>query len=158
MKEIKGNLISLAKEGRFDIIGHGCNCFCRMGSGIAPQIKEAFPSAWTADLATNTGDITKLGSYTIGYEIVYKTEYSPQKLIVLNIYTQFTHNASTKPLDYEALTLAFRKINYNYKGKSIALPLIGAGLAGGDWNKIREIIMNELKDMDVIIVHYDGTK
>jgi len=30
MKEITGNLITLAKEGHFDMIVHGCNCFCTM--------------------------------------------------------------------------------------------------------------------------------
>ena len=34
-KEIEGNLISLALAGNFDVIAHGCNCFCTMQSGIA---------------------------------------------------------------------------------------------------------------------------
>jgi O-acetyl-ADP-ribose deacetylase (regulator of RNase III) len=41
-REIDGNLIKLAKMGKFDVIGHGCNCFCTMGAGIAPQMAEAF--------------------------------------------------------------------------------------------------------------------
>ena len=35
MKIIKGNLISLALAGEFEVIIHGCNCFCTMGAGIA---------------------------------------------------------------------------------------------------------------------------
>jgi O-acetyl-ADP-ribose deacetylase (regulator of RNase III) len=31
MKVIKGDLIQLAKDGKFDLIVHGCNCFCTMG-------------------------------------------------------------------------------------------------------------------------------
>jgi len=31
---------------------------------------------------------------------------------------------------------------------------IGAGLAGGDWNRIKVIIQTELKDMDVTVVIY----
>jgi len=157
MKEIKGNLIRLAKEARFDIIVHGCNCFCRMGSGLAPQIKKNFPSAWAADAATEAGDIRKLGSYTFGTELVHDKNDQPEVLIVINAYSQYTYDASTKPLDYEALTLALRKINHNYKGKSIGVPLIGAGLAGGEWERIKIIIETELKDMKVTIVHYDGT-
>jgi O-acetyl-ADP-ribose deacetylase (regulator of RNase III) len=40
--EINGDLIALAKEGKFDVITHGANCFCTMGAGIAPQMAKAF--------------------------------------------------------------------------------------------------------------------
>jgi O-acetyl-ADP-ribose deacetylase (regulator of RNase III) len=150
MKEIKGDLITLAKEGNFDLIGHGCNCFCRMGRGIAPQIKEAFPEAWRADEQTIKGDIKKLGNFTYGLHYL-----NNKSLIVLNIYSQYGYDSSSKPIDYEALTLALRKINKIYKNRKIGLPLIGAGLAGGDWNRIKNIIETELQDMGVIIVHYE---
>ena len=39
MKIIKGDLIKLALQGEFDVIVHGCNCFCTMGAGIAKSIK-----------------------------------------------------------------------------------------------------------------------
>jgi len=39
---IKGNLITLAKKGEFDVIVHGCNCLNVMGAGIAKQIKKTF--------------------------------------------------------------------------------------------------------------------
>ncbi len=32
---INGDLIDLAKNGNFDVIIHGCNCFRTMGVGIA---------------------------------------------------------------------------------------------------------------------------
>lgn len=41
-KEIKGDLIKLALEGEFDVIAHGCNCFCTMGAGIAVAMKNTF--------------------------------------------------------------------------------------------------------------------
>jgi O-acetyl-ADP-ribose deacetylase (regulator of RNase III) len=50
-----------------------------------------------------------------------------------------------------------RKMNAIFKGKHIGLPLIGAGLAGGDWEVIKNIIQTELADCNVTIVHYDGT-
>jgi len=37
----------------------------------------------------------------------------------------------------------------------IGLPKIGAGLAGGDWNRIKEIIKTELTDCKVTVVIYD---
>ena len=51
-----GDLIEAAKSGEINVFGHGCNCFCTMGSGIAPLIKESstpvcqqmFPIRFTA--------------------------------------------------------------------------------------------------------------
>ena len=53
MKVVYGDLIDMALEGHFDVIVHGCNCFCAMGAGIAKQIKETFRSAYNEDLKTN---------------------------------------------------------------------------------------------------------
>ena len=41
-QEIEGDLIALAKQGKFDVITHGCNCMSNMGAGIAPQMAKAF--------------------------------------------------------------------------------------------------------------------
>ncbi len=34
MKTIKGDLIELALNGKFDLIILGCNCFCTIGAGL----------------------------------------------------------------------------------------------------------------------------
>ena len=49
MKTLQGDLIALAQAGAFDVIAHGCNCFCTMGRGIVGSIKVHFPEAWSAD-------------------------------------------------------------------------------------------------------------
>ncbi len=64
MKRIEGDLIRLANLGHFDVIIHGCNCFCTMGAGIAKAIREQYPAAYEADLATEKGNRGKLGSYS----------------------------------------------------------------------------------------------
>jgi O-acetyl-ADP-ribose deacetylase (regulator of RNase III) len=151
MKEIEGDLIKLAKEGHFDLIIQGCNCFCRMGSGLAKQVASDIPDAVKSDNLTIPGDINKLGNFTVG--IIYDYNNKPISKI-FNCYTQYTFDASKKPLDYEALTLCLRKINYICKGQKIGVPLIGSGLAGGDWNIIKKIIEKELNNMEVTVVHF----
>jgi len=143
MKEIKGNLITLANEGNFQIIAHGCNCFNTFGSGIAKEIKERLPEAYKVDHRTKKGDINKLGNMT---------KYSYDNFTILNCYTQYSYSNYEPQLDYEALTLCLRKINNTYKSMSIGLPLIGCGKAGGNWVVVLDIIEKELKDMDVTIV------
>lgn len=152
MKEITGNIIELAKEGHFDMIIHGCNCFCTMGAGLAKQIKDVFPKAFEADCKTKKGDMLKLGGLTGSSERT--NDGNP--LLVINAYTQYDYNATNKPIDYEALILCLRKINHLYKGKSVAVPRMGAGLAGGDWAKIKGIIKHELSGMSVTIINFNN--
>jgi len=151
MKIIKGDLIKLAKEGRFDVIVHGCNCFCTQGAGIAKQMKKEFNTdKFPLEKPKYKGSINKLGC------IDYK-EF--EKVTVVNAYTQYNYgknhsDGDKNPLDYEAFTLCMRKINHRFKGLHIGLPKIGCGLAGGSWNKVKEIINKELKYCNITIVKY----
>jgi len=134
MKIIKGDLIKLALEGKFDVIIHGCNCFCTMGAGIAKDIKSEFPEAYEADLKTEKGNKDKLGTYSNA--IIERSAY---KIIIINAYTQYHHKGRRMKADYEAIRSVFKKIKSNYPGRKIGYPKIGAGLAGGDWNIISEV-------------------
>jgi O-acetyl-ADP-ribose deacetylase (regulator of RNase III) len=150
--EIHGDLIQLAQSGHFDVIAHGCNCFCVMGRGVAPQMAKAFGcDSYKMEDKKTIGDINKLGQ--IDYDWVSLS--NGRGVYVVNIYSQYTPNAHTKPLDYEALTLGLRKMNHIFKGKHIGLPQIGSGLAGGDWTRIKKIIQTELKNMKVTVVIYN---
>lgn len=180
-KEVNGNLIAMALNGEFDIIAHGCNCFCTMGAGLAPQMTKAFGcDKFPKEHQVYKGKIDKLG--TIDYKKYAWERHSKElwlwdnildvldnrSLFVVNAYTQYYPGAN---LDYEALTLCLRKINHTFKGKHIGLPLIGCGLAGGIWDKndlplkmlealprnfkdVKTIIQEELKDMNVTVVNY----
>ena len=46
-------------------------------------------------------------------------------------------------------------MNHIFKGKHIGLPKIGSHLAGGDWEIIKDIIKEELKDCKITIVIYN---
>ena len=85
MKVIKGDLIQLALEGKFDVIVHGANCQNTMGKGIAKSIKETFPEAYQSDLETKKGDINKLGGFTVA---------KINNLHIVNAYTQYDYRAT----------------------------------------------------------------
>ena len=158
-QEVEGDLIKLANLGRFDVIAHGCNCFCRMKRGIAPQIAQAFGcDKFPLEDEKYTGDFNKLGqidyqSVTLAYGTDEEniTEFD---LTVVNAYTQYQWGTELKPFDYDAFTLCMRKMNHVFAGKRIGLPQIGSHLAGGDWELIRPIIQKELKDCNVTVVIY----
>jgi O-acetyl-ADP-ribose deacetylase (regulator of RNase III) len=163
--EIEGDLINLAYEGMFDVIAHGCNCFCTMGAGIAVRMAREFGcDKFPMEDEKYRGDINKLGQidYKVRTIAVGRTEFDilDHDLTVVNIYSQYKYGKNhsdgvSKPIDYEALTLGLRKMNHIFKGKQIGLPMIGAGLAGGDWDKIKSIIQNELADCKVIVVKFN---
>lgn len=141
MKYIDGDLIKQAEQ--FDVIVHGCNCFCAMNSGIAPQVKAKWPQAYEVDCATVKGDKAKLGG------ISFTTDTNP---IVVNAYTQFEYGTHKMQCEYIAMRSCMKAIKQQFAGKKIGMPKIGAGLAGGDWNIISQIIGEELQDEDVTIV------
>ena len=160
MEIIKGDLIQLALEGKFDMIAHGCNCFGTQRSGIAKQMVEVFNTdnirLYPGEHPSKRGDVNKLGTIECTW-LTCRFEDDEHSLAVVNCYTQY-YNRSNAPdnygpcLDYEALTLCMRKINHDFRGKHIGLPRIGAGLAGGDWDRIYNIIETELQDLKVTIV------
>jgi O-acetyl-ADP-ribose deacetylase (regulator of RNase III) len=145
MKEQTGNLIDLAKNGEFDVIVHGCNCECIMGGGIAKQIKMAFPAAYEADCGTQKADASKIGG--ISYAKV-KLENN-RRLVIVNGYTQLLSGGQ---VNYDAVRGVMKQVKQNFYGQRIGYPMIGAGLAGGEWNRIREIIDEELNDEDHTLV------
>ncbi|MBA3012146.1 MAG: macro domain-containing protein [Proteobacteria bacterium] len=151
MKIITGDLIQLALSGKFDVIIHGCNCFCSMGAGIARQIRDTFPLAYEADLETVSGDKKKLGSYSQATLKVGKKD-----LAIINGYTQYHYSGSMVLADYAAIDCLFARVKMDFSGKTIGYPKIGAGLAGGDWKKISDIINRHLVGENHTLVEYLG--
>lgn len=151
IKYVKGDLVRDAEKD-FDVIGHGCNCWCTMGKGIALEVKNKWPRAYDADKGTALGDSGKLGTYSS-----WKT---PAGLMILNLYTQWQYKGAQNDIkaDYDAIRRCMKLIKQNFYGQRIGLPLVGAGLAGGDWNIISEIIEEELEGEDVTVVIWEKSK
>lgn len=132
----KGDLLKMSKDGKFDILVHGANCFNRMKSGIAKQISEQFPSAVDADNKTTEGYRSKLGTFsevdiTVSEEVKFK---------IINAYVQYDMNRKGVPFvdrfEYEAFQSFLNKMEEKYGNLSFGFPLIGCGLAGGNKGRI----------------------
>lgn len=149
MQIIRGDLIELAKVGKFDVIVQGCNCQCRMGRGIALTIKQQFPEAVAADCQTVVGDRSKLGSFTSA-----KIDRDGYDFTIVNGYTQFHWDGEGVLADYDAIRAVFRQIKAQFSGQRIGYPKLGAGLARGDWAIIAQIITEELAGEDHTLVEF----
>jgi O-acetyl-ADP-ribose deacetylase (regulator of RNase III) len=147
MREIEGNLVTLARDDAFDVIVHGCNCFHTMGAGIAKAIAKAFPAAYMADLDTPYGTTSKLGTISAATII----RQNGKELTIVNAYTQYRYGGG-HDLDMTALERVLRLVNARFQGKSIGMPRIGCGLAGGDWEEVKKAIHRCLPDCIVTVV------
>lgn len=163
MKTIKGNLINLALDGEIDYAIHGLNCFCRMRSGLAPQMTRQWPELEAMDNSTVPGDPLKLGS--IEALIIGG---SSQFLCIVNAYTQYDYGTDGRKVEYTAINacfMALAKLVTDYAAEhgenpmsyKIGVPMIGAGLAGGDWDVIKSIIDHCLEGLNYVYVEWDGT-
>lgn len=149
MRTVKGDLIALALQGEFDVIVHGCNCFHTMGAGIARPIRDSFPEALAADKDTDYGSRDKLGSLSVA-----EVSRNGRQLIIVNAYTQFSYKGRGPKVDYAALERCFTEIARRFSKQRIGYPMIGAGLAGGDWTRIAAIIDGELQGLDHTLVEF----
>lgn len=145
---VQGDLIALADTGIFDVIIHGCNCFQTMGAGLARHIRRRFPEAYRADCQTIKGDRLKLGSCSVAQCL---TRHG-QPLVVVNAYIQYDWRGSGRKADYDAVRECLNWIAQIFPTHRIGLPMIGSGLAGGEWPTIERIIIEELGHLDVTIV------
>jgi len=148
IKEVQGNLLDMfdREDSELHVIAHGANCFATMGAGIAAQIKKKYPEAYFADMYYQipVGSIERLGNISGAHNNE-----------IYNIYTQWRPGANA---DYSALRLGLRKLNALFaKDKNVqtlGLPLIGCGIGGLEWSKTKEIILEEITDMNLVIVHF----
>ncbi len=145
MLRVKGNLLTLAYQGEFDVIVHGCNCFCAMGGGIAREIAERFPEAEMEDRKTTRGDYDKLGNYT-------RVEID-DFFVIVNAYTQYGVSTGEDVFEYDAFKLILQKLAKRYPTAQFGFPMIGMGLAQGNETKI----LGMLLEFDEKITAQGGT-
>lgn len=143
VKVVKGDIFNTSIK----CIGHGCNNQGVMGSGIAAVIRDKFPEAyqeykvWCS--ATAEEDL-------LGDTLVVESNGK----FIFNMVTQnFYGKDGLRYAKYDAIAECFWAANNHVLAleHGLAIPLIGAGLGGGNWNVIYEIIKSEAKDINVLI-------
>lgn len=142
MAEVKGDLFRPFAQKEFDLMVHGCNCFHSFGKGFAAIVKHKYPQAHTADKKTPKGSRAKMGTYSQA-----ETEHG----IIINLYSQFHYGFGAVNCDIGAIKEGFALLNEEFKGKKVCIPRIGAGLAKGDWSKIKPAIESVTPDLDITL-------
>jgi len=141
IKYIRGDIF----KTDLNIIAHGCNCSGGFNSGVAFQIAQKYPEVRTAYLNKFKKEGWKLGDIQI---------VQTQNKTIINCGTQqFYGKDGKKYVSYEAIeSVMIKLLDYSLKtNQTIAIPKIGAGLAGGDWEVIESIINKVFKDVEIVV-------
>ena len=138
----QGNLLDVV-EGH---IVHGCNAQGIQGSGVALAVKKKYPGAYKTYVAYLQLD-KDTQRPSLGRVFPYKVE--DKALVIWNAITQEGFGHPTRNMSYDAIETCFKIVDWRINNdhpdtlgvkKEIHIPMIGAGLGGGNWEIIREII------------------
>ena len=131
IEAVKGNLLKADAEALVNTV----NCIGVMGKGIALQFKQAFPNNFDAyQKACKTGEVKP------GAMFVFKTGSMFIPKYIINFPTKRHWRDNSKADDIEtgldALVQEIKQLNI----QSIAMPPLGCGLGGLNWNIVRPMI------------------
>lgn len=121
-----------------------------MGKGIALQFKNMFPHNFK--LYANA---CKKREVRVGQLFVTEESLLSGKKIIINFPTKTNWRLPSEYQYIESGLTELVKLINNRKIKSIAIPPLGSGNGGLDWNRIKQILENHLANVDCEIYIYE---
>lgn len=152
--EVTGDLVA---DKQYDIFCHQTNCKGRMGSGIARQIRDAYPIVAARDAKYHEISIARGGEHKmLGTIMGSRTD---DGRLCINMYAQKNYGTGKRQTDYMAFARCLALIRDDLCDYPLAVKVafpdhIGCGLAGGDWKIIKSLIeaFSRMVRQDVYIV------
>jgi O-acetyl-ADP-ribose deacetylase (regulator of RNase III) len=129
---VQGDLLGATQK----VIVHGTNNRGVMGSGVARQIRARWPNVY---------EVYALKHKVFGLDLgdVIPVATLDGKVIVNAVTQDGFGRDGQRYVDYAAIERCFEIINdkvHAWEVTEVAFPFIGAGLGGGDWKIIEEIL------------------
>ena len=140
-----------ANEHAAQALAHGCNCQGSMGAGIAVGFRERYPAMYE-EYRRRCKARTR--EFNPGDVFLWKDADRPS---VFNLATQ--ENTTRQRATYDAVEqclTTMRRLADAETITRIAMPRIGAGLGGLEWEKVREIIERVFGDWAGELFVYEG--
>jgi O-acetyl-ADP-ribose deacetylase (regulator of RNase III) len=146
IKFLKGDLLKSDAQALVNAV----NTVGVMGKGIALQFKNRYPENYKV-----YKEACKNGELSIGKILVVKEGDLINEKFIVNFPTkQHWRNSSEISYIHDGL-IALQKAIKEYDIQSIAIPPLGCGLGGLDWDVVRPMIIEALQDLDVNIYIYE---
>jgi O-acetyl-ADP-ribose deacetylase (regulator of RNase III) len=137
-----------------DALVNTVNCVGVMGRGIALQFKNAFPENFKAYKAA-----CKREAVQPGRMFVFETEQLTPPRWIINFPTKRHWRGKSRIEDIEAGLADLVKVIRDKNIRSIAIPPLGSGLGGLDWNEVRpriERALGALDNMQALVYEPNG--
>jgi len=126
-----GDLLSADAEALVNTV----NTVGVMGKGIALQFKQAFPDNYSAYEAA-----CKRGQLEVGKMFVFCRDTFDDRRIIINFPTKKHWRGKSKIKDIQSGLRALIEVVKSKGIRSIAVPPLGCGNGGLDWNEVRPLI------------------
>jgi O-acetyl-ADP-ribose deacetylase (regulator of RNase III) len=120
----------------YDVFVHGVNTKGLYRAGVAGIVKLVYPECY--DLYSD--EIESLNYKDGGDILPYEIK---EGKVILNAFTQINPGADGS---YDLIDMCFNTIGQVYSDSKICYPLIGCGIAGLNWNAVKEIINYRLSE------------
>jgi len=147
IKYVTGDLLGATQK----VIIHGCNAQGVMGSGVARQIRARWPNVY---------EVYHLKHKVFGLDLgdIIPVATLDGKIIVNCITQDGFGRSGNRYVNYDAIARCMEQLNdriSNWEVSEIAMPRIGAGLGGGDWNIIEQIILIHARNFIPVVYDFD---
>lgn len=146
VKYVQGDLF----EGNYDAIGHGVNLHGVMGAGIAKAFRAKFPEMFEEYARLCKQKALPFGTAQYWYE---------NEQAGFNLATQVAPGPNANE---DALIMALEDAldECNIRGlQELAIPKIGCGIGGLDWNDVKEAIefvQRQYPRVQIVVVAPEG--
>jgi O-acetyl-ADP-ribose deacetylase (regulator of RNase III) len=147
IKVVEGDMM----QSRAEALVNTVNTVGVMGKGIALQFKEAFPSNNKAYIEACKNKTLEIGKLLVEWD----ENLQLGRKLIINFPTKSHWRYPSKYEYIEKGLIALRELLQNEKIKSIAIPPLGSGNGGLDWNKVKPMIVQSLNGLDTEIMIYE---
>ena len=137
-----------------DALVNTVNCVGVMGRGIALQFKNAFPDNFKA-----YAEACKRQEVQPGRMFVFNTGRLTHPRYIINFPTKRHWRGKSRIEDIEVGLKALQEVIHERNIRSLAVPPLGTGLGGLDWNEVRlriEEALGNFDDVRIVIFEPSG--
>lgn len=142
--QAEGNLL----EAKVEALVNTVNCVGIMGKGIALQFKQAFPENFKAYAQACKSDDVRLGQM-----FVHQIDSMFNPKFIINFPTKNHWKSKSNLKDIESGLNDLIRVIGKYQIKSIAIPPLGAGLGGLNWQDVKQRITSAFEKMPNVAVY-----
>ena len=149
IKYITGNILESNAEALINTV----NIVGVMGKGIALQFKKAYHNNYKAYVEACKRNEIEIGSLFV----VKDSNLNSGEKYIINFPTKKDWR---KPSEYSFIETGLDdliRVLKKYKIQSVAIPPLGAGNGGLEWEKVKRIIEQKLGKLEIEIIVYEPT-